>query len=270
VPQRSRKGKPSPLILSDEELADVLREFLPEDWANLPLCLSPTALFDAARKLLVFAGTLADKRKLLSRATQEVLRITETARELRSSMLQADPHTLRLLLADDSTEGRRQAMFMALPLEKIPWLGALEDLEHAGVRTAEFLKSESTGGPGTLLTHLIGKRNYHFALQSRVILAALGSPNESRSSSRVCRMAAALISIVDKAVTDAGLRQYAEDSFDTIQSHPEEFREAHLRLLEKDLAARCSKDDPVLSQVRAQLRMGPSNASRALIESTGI
>jgi hypothetical protein len=82
-------------------------------------------------------------------------------------------------------------------------------------------------------------------------------------------MAATLVSLVADAVTDAGLRQYAEDSFDFIQSHPEEFREAHLRLLEGDLSARCSTDDPLLAQVRAQLPMGPTTAMRALIESLG-
>ena len=269
MPRQSRNTKQAPPHFSDEELADVLREFLPRDKANQPLCLSPSALFDAVRKLIDFAQTLTSDRKHLSRASEEVSRISAATRELRSSLLQADPHTLRLLLGDDSPEGRRLAMFMTLPIMELPWLGALDKLELAGVRAAEFLKKESTGGPGTLLTHLIGPRNYHFALQSRILLAALGSPSESRTSSRVRRMAAALISLVDRAVTDTGLRQYAEESFDFIQSHPEEFREAQLRLLEEDLTARCPKDDPLLAQVRAQLSVGPTNATRALIESIG-
>lgn len=277
MPRRPRKPAPEAPDLSDESLSVVFNEFLPARQPTRLTVLSQPAFFEAIRQVIGFSQTLTSDTNRISQTSAEVTRIMKAAEELRDSLVRATPHTLRLILGGPTLGGRRRAMFVRNPHSEHPWtnnpvedcLKSLDALEPSVAQTTKFLTKESGGGPGTLLTRLHGTRNYHFGLQSRVLLAALGHASEAPTSRKVCRMTAAFISLVGEAVTEAGTRQYAQVSWDFIEANPEEFEGAYLRLLERDLSTRYPKDDPNLLQIRARLSGGPTSVAQALINSTG-
>lgn len=234
-------GKPAPTpdsFLEDENLALLLRDLSSEQKVD-SAHLSRDGVFRALRSTLAAADLLVDKRLNVEKVSKEVSRITKAVVELRAALRLADPVTLRLILADEQTpQGFRTSLVMPFSPSELPWMAPLVRLEQLGSSVVASLKAEKKGGPGNLLALKLGVRNYHFALQSRVILAACGWPKERRTSRKVCRMSAVLVGQSGKVVDEEGLRQYAEQSFDFIQAAPQEFEEAYLRMIRDDLAVR--------------------------------
>lgn len=269
MPRRTNTGgksAPTPdLLLEDANLALLLSDLGPEHKSD-SAHLSRNGVLRALRNTLSAAKLLVDKRLHVEKVSKEVSRITAAVDELRSALRLADPVTLRLILADEHTpQGFRTSLVMPFPPGELPWMAPLVRLEEVGSSVVASLKAEKKGGPGNLLALKLGVRNYHFALQSRVILAAYGWPKEPRTSRKVCRMSAALVGQSGKVVDEESLRQYAEQSFDYIQATPLEFEEAYLRMIRDDLAVRFPKGHAHIDQINerlAQLRRADGWISR--------